>query len=97
MIKCKNCGRELDESNFKLTRWGEYSTVCKECVTKKMRETKTRMENEKREAYIRANNEKRTLRLADFSPRELMEELARRGYTGKLTVTEVHEIDITNF
>ena len=97
MITCKNCGRELDESNFKLTRWGEYSNVCKECVTAKMRETKARLENEKREAISQTENHKRILRLADFSPRELMEELARRGYEGKLTYTEVHTIDITNF
>ncbi len=30
-----------------------------------------------------------------FSPRELMEELARRGYKGKLQFTQ--EVDITNF
>lgn len=33
--------------------------------------------------------------LDKFAPRELMEELARRGYTGKLSYTKT--VDITNF
>lgn len=33
--------------------------------------------------------------LSSYSPRDLMEELAGRGYTGKLAYTQ--EIDITNF
>lgn len=35
--------------------------------------------------------------LQDYTPRELMAELARRGYTGKLEYVERHIIDITNF
>lgn len=37
------------------------------------------------------------MRLSEFTPRELMEELVRRGYKGKLSYTEVHEIDLSNF
>lgn len=36
-------------------------------------------------------------RLADYSPRDLMTELARRGYKGKLTYTKVEGINIENF
>lgn len=35
--------------------------------------------------------------VSDFTSRELMEELARRGYRGQLEYTEVRRIDITNF
>lgn len=37
------------------------------------------------------------MRLSEFTPRELMEEPVRRGYKGKLSYTEVHEIDLSNF
>lgn len=37
------------------------------------------------------------MRIEDFTPRELMEELSRRGYTGKLKFVQVKEIDISNF
>ena len=43
------------------------------------------------------SNAARNARLAEFTPRELMAELARRGYEGKLTYTRVEEIDINNF
>lgn len=39
--------------------------------------------------------EKRQLCLADFTPRELMAELKRRGYEGKLTYVETHTIDLS--
>jgi hypothetical protein len=42
---------------------------------------------------VRAEN--RQLCLADFSPRELTEELKRRGYEGKLTYVETHTIDLS--
>lgn len=90
MMKCEKCGRELDESKFKLTRWGTYAKVCNECVTNARIQT---MKKNKSEAI----QGQRTTRLSDFTPRELMEELARRGYEGKLTYVETHVIDITNF
>jgi hypothetical protein len=42
---------------------------------------------------VRAEN--RQLCLADFSPRELMAELKRRGYEGKITYVETHTIDLS--
>ena len=39
--------------------------------------------------------EKHAKTIDKYSPRELMEELARRGYTGKLQFTQT--IDITSF
>jgi hypothetical protein len=42
---------------------------------------------------VRAEN--RQLCLADFTPRELMAELKRRGYEGKITYVETHTIDLS--
>ena len=36
---CKDCGRELPQSDFRLTRWGTYSKSCKECCAKKANKT----------------------------------------------------------
>lgn len=92
---CKCCGRELSLTNFKKTRYGGYVSVCTECSTKKMRENKKhRIEEQKQKALdVRAEN--RQLCLADFTPRELMVELKRRGYEGKLSYVETHTIDLS--
>lgn len=96
-IVCKKCGRQLDVTNFKRTRWGTYSCVCNECATKARVETMRKNKAAIADLNERQNKENRILRLSDFSPRELMEELARRGYEGKLKFVEVHEIDICDF
>lgn len=83
---CKECGRELELSNFKKTRWGGVCSICNQCSVKKSNDTKRRILFKEREKG-----------LGQYTPRELMEELARRGYKGKLTYTRVEEIDITNF
>mgnify|MGYP006896759018 CR=1 FL=1 len=86
MKNCKDCGRELPETQFKKTRWGTRASVCNECA------------NAKRKLSVESKTEDaRKMRLSEFEPRELMEELARRGYEGKLTFTRVITIDITNF
>lgn len=91
LFTCKTCGRTLPlVGNFKRTRWGSYAHVCNDCATKKRMETVVTM----KETKVKETHE---LRLKDFTPRELMEELARRGYEGKLTYTRVETIDITNF
>ncbi len=83
---CKECGMELELSNFKKTRWGGVCNVCNQCSAKKRTETK--------QLFLIKEREKG---LEQYTPRELMEELAKRGYKGKLTFTRVEEIDITNF
>ena len=84
--KCKCCGRELPVENFKMTRWSTRAQVCNDCALEH------RKGNHKAKQYGA-----RQLTLQDYTPRELMEELARRGYEGKLTYTRVETIDITNF
>ena len=94
---CERCGREFPIENFKVTRWGTHSKICNECVQTKFKETKNkgvadeykRLEDELKKA--------RQLRIHEFTPRELIEELKRRGYTGKLSFVETHIIDMENF
>lgn len=89
-MTCKECGRVLPETKFKATRWGRRASVCTDCATAKRKSNSTA----KHEMDV---NEAKAMRLRDFTPRELMEELVRRGYEGKLKYTIVQEIDITNF
>ena len=87
---CKVCGRELPIENFKSTRSGSKVCTCTECATKKLRENKAKRLEEKKDEIVKMS-------LQDFTARQLMEELARRGYTGTLDYTRVEHIDITNF
>ena len=91
---CKCCGRTLTISNFKKGRWG-YVSVCNEC-DKRHREEKRQEKIKEKEKWLEnARAESRQLLLSDFTPRELMQELQRRGYEGTLTYTEVHTIDLS--
>ena len=95
--QCKVCGRELPIENFKMSRYGTRVGVCTECATEKLRATKKAKDEQKRIQEETERKDARELRLKDFSGRELMEELARRGYKGKLQYVQVQEIDIENF
>lgn len=92
---CKCCGRELPIYCFKATRWGTRASVCIECSTNKLRENKQKKLDEQKKKVEDVRAENRQLCLADFSPRELMAELKRRGYEGKLVYTETHTIDLS--
>lgn len=98
---CKGCGRELPLDEFVMitTRGGEKvrNGYCKDCMTQKRLATRANNAKVKEAQLDQKVEDARKLRLSDFSPRELMEELARRGYKGKLTFVEVHTIDIQNF
>lgn len=90
--KCKCCGRELPVSEFGRSPLGVYNT-CKECVRKN--QMGARADKKKARQMEKDVEEARLLRLSDFSPRELMAELKRRGYKGKITYVETHTIDIS--
>ena len=82
--QCDICGRTLTLDNFKkvyLSKDGHAST-CKECAKQK------RLEKKEDEIIKGGGNPK----LADITPRELIEELRFRGYTGTLTI--VREIKL---
>lgn len=81
---CVKCNRTLPIAAFRLTRWGSIANTCNECMNKGRARNKAAHEEQLR-----------TMRLQDFSPRELMAELHRRGYEGTLTFTETHSINIS--
>jgi ribosome-binding protein aMBF1 (putative translation factor) len=91
---CKCCGRTLDISNFKKGRWG-YVSVCLDCDKKHRAEKRQARLDEQKQKVENVRAENRQLCLADFTPRELMAELKRRGYEGNLTYTETHTIDLS--
>lgn len=91
---CKVCGKELPIEKFSKNPFG-YVSVCKDCAATRKRETyrkKKSAENLEKELV-----DAKAMRLQDFTPLELMDELARRGYRGKLQYVQVHEINIENF
>lgn len=108
---CRTCGRTLTIDHYyrnsKLK--SGYYTECKDCYEKRRAKYRNRLRQEKQEAKAAEKNPvvapkptvaapTQTVKtLQDYTPRELMAELARRGYTGKLEYVERHIIDITNF
>ncbi len=95
--KCKICGRELPIDQFQRNRAGGRHSICKECMALRMKEGKKNKGEKIRSDLESQIVAARNTRLQDYTGRELMEELARRGYKGKLVVTVEKEIDITNF
>ena len=79
---CKECGKTMPEENFMKNPFGYYD-LCKECWHRKAQAGKKKNKTDPMK-----------MRLKDFTPRQLMEELRFRGYTGKLYFTETHTIDL---
>lgn len=88
---CKCCGRELPIEMFANTHFGASHT-CNSCRTKHRLESRSK-KNEVDELR-RQVEEVRNQSLERFTPRELMQELARRGYKGELTFTRTETINI---
>lgn len=77
---CPRCGRTLTADNFYRKGDGSLYPYCKECVkanNRKYRNTPPDSENP----------------LSAYTPRQLMQELKRRGYTGKLYIQQVADLD----
>lgn len=77
---CPRCGRTLPIENFYVSKDGKPYSYCKECVkvlNAARRITPPDSENP----------------LSVFTPRQLMQELKRRGYTGKLYIQQVADLD----
>lgn len=89
---CKSCGRELPLESFYRNYFG-ITSVCKECNRKNRADAQKRRYD--KQSMAEQLNETRKMRLAEFTPLEIMKELARRGYEGHLNYTETHTIDIT--
>ena len=89
--KCKCCGRELPASEFTKTNLGVLKT-CKECIGRKHAAAHIRKKLDiEQKTFV---EEARKLRLEDFTPRELLAELKRRGYRwDKMKVTIEQVID----
>ena len=87
---CKCCGKELPLEMFRVSKLGRFQT-CKDCVSenhKKSIAAKKFSEQAKEEA-----DKARRMRLSDFTPRELMAELKRRGYKFTMEFVETHIIN----
>lgn len=91
---CRCCGRELSINNFKKSRWGVVS-VCNDCDKQHRAENRQERIDKAKQKVEDVRAENRQLCLADFTPRELMAELKRRGYEGTLTYIETHTIDLS--
>lgn len=93
---CKCCGRELPIEDFSRNHFGPTS-VCKDCNHNNR--SKARMNYVARKKANEPSIEQqveqaKNMRLEEFTPRELILELKRRGYTGKLTYTQIRVLDI---
>lgn len=91
---CKCCGRELPIEQFSMRGLGRDS-MCKDCMSNRRKNS-----NKTKKTVVELQQqveESKKLRLSGFTPRELMEELKRRGYEGKLTYTRIETIDLSNF
>lgn len=80
---CPKCGRTLPADSFYKRSNGTLYSYCKECtkaINRKDRNAPPDSENP----------------LSAFTPRQLMQELVRRGYTGKLKLVTINEIDLNN-
>ena len=79
---CKVCGQELPLSEFRKSLLVPNGiATCNKCISEKIKRTK----------LFKKTTGSTNSELAKFTPRELIEELKSRGYTGKLYVTRTIE------
>lgn len=102
---CKKCGRELPVSEFYKSNKSSDGLQwwCKDCL-KQSSKMSHRVKKNKNPLERFATDELRDELISRGgnlvpkpTPREMMQELARLGYKGKLTFTRIETIDIENF
>lgn len=78
---CKECGKLLTLDHFRLTKLSAdgHANICKECAKQKRQQ--------KKGEFVPTPSGGGNPDLAKFNPRELIEELRSRGFSGKLTIT----------
>lgn len=84
--KCKCCGRELPLSEYNRSGIGLLNT-CKECMAIKKKEGRERKKQER--DFDKELDDAKKMRLADFTPRDLMLRLKELGYGGYIDVPQV--------
>lgn len=84
---CKKCGAvlPLDEFYKRKNSSDGHLPYCKKCYKVMCLQYKRNKKNKNRQELLK-----------EYTPRELILELKRRGYEGKLQYVEVHNIDIRN-
>lgn len=87
---CKCSGRELPLSEYRQSRLGLLRT-CKECISK--HQSRARLDKKIAKMKGEELENAKKARLSDFTPRELMAELKRRGYEFTMEFTETHVIN----
>ena len=87
---CTACKRWLPIDKFSGDKHSAdlHYYICKECTNQRARDLR-RKKNEKKKELARMELEQKTeakTKLSQSTPRELMEELLARGFTGELTI-----------
>lgn len=90
--KCAKCGRELPVTMFnRCSKAADgLQSYCKECQSKRAKK-KDSMATRVLNAPVAKGKVYSNEKLAEFTPRELIEELRQRGFKGNLT----YVMDIT--
>ena len=98
---CSCCGKEFPATEFRRIgrKGGGYSilTICQSCMRERQKEGRKKKAEERALLEEKKETDARKLRIQDFTPRELMEELVRRGYEFEMTYTEVYKISSKTF